>query len=127
VIVATTAGTAAAVAIGVVGSWDYAPSVGWDCAATVFLVWTWTAIGRMDAEQTASHATEDDPSKRVTQLLVLSTSVASLFGVGVSDTELNTHIIRATVLRHALLSYLFGSLILASTVNLIVSLASSNN
>lgn len=42
----------------------------------------------------------------------------------VSDTQVRTRQIRATVLRHALLSYLFGSLILAATVNLIASLAS---
>jgi uncharacterized membrane protein len=44
----------------------------------------------------------------------------------VSDTPLTTHSVRVTALRHALLSYLFGSLILAATVNLIASLASSS-
>jgi uncharacterized membrane protein len=203
-IVAAIVGGAAAVATGLVGDWDYAPSVGWDCAASVFLARTWLAVVPMDAGQTADHATEDDPSKRVTQLLVLGASVASLIGVGyllvqasnvngpargiaaglgvfsvaiswlvvhtlftlryallyytddnhgvdfnqaepprysdfaylaftigmtfqVSDSQLTTHPIRATVLRHALLSYLFGSLILAATVNLVASLASSSH
>jgi uncharacterized membrane protein len=156
----------------------------------------------MDATQTANHATREDPSKRVTQLLVLGASVASLVAVGyllvhastatgaaqafaaglgvlsvviswlvvhtlftlryallyytgeehgvdfnqtappryadfaylaftvgmtfqVSDTTLTTHALRSTALRHALLSYLFGSLILAATVNLVASLATS--
>lgn len=202
VLAAAGVGIAAAVVTGALGSWDYAPSVGWDCAAAVFLAWTWTVVATMDAEQTASHATREDPSKRVTQLLVLGASVASLVGVGyllvqastdkgpaqgiaaalgvfsvavswlvvhtlfalryallyytgtdrgvdfnqpgpprytdfaylaftigmtyqVSDTPLTTHAIRAAALRHALLSYLFGALILAATVNLIVSLASA--
>jgi uncharacterized membrane protein len=43
----------------------------------------------------------------------------------VSDTQVGTRELRRTVLRHAILSYLFGSLILAGTVNLLVSLASS--
>jgi uncharacterized membrane protein len=43
----------------------------------------------------------------------------------VSDTQLGTRELRRTVLRHAILSYLFGSLIVAGTVNLLVSLASS--
>jgi uncharacterized membrane protein len=43
----------------------------------------------------------------------------------VSDTQVGTRELRGTVLRHAILSYLFGSLILAGTVNLLVSLASS--
>jgi uncharacterized membrane protein len=40
----------------------------------------------------------------------------------VADTDLNTSNIRSTVLRHALLSYLFGSLILAAAVNIIAGL-----
>ena len=41
----------------------------------------------------------------------------------VSDTNLQSTAIRATALRHALLSYLFGSLILAGAVNLIAGLS----
>ena len=41
----------------------------------------------------------------------------------VSDTDLASTAIRATVLRHALLSYLFGSLILAAAVNLVAGLS----
>jgi len=40
----------------------------------------------------------------------------------VSDTNLTTRAIRRTALRHALLSYLFGSVILATTINLIAGL-----
>jgi uncharacterized membrane protein len=42
----------------------------------------------------------------------------------VSDTNVSRPAIRATVLRHALLSYLFGAVILASSINLVVSLGS---
>ena len=202
VVTAALMGVLAAVATGVFGSWDFASSVGWVVAAATFLVWTWSAIAGMDGRQTASHATQEDPSKPVTELLVLGASVASLIAVGyllaqansatgttqglaaglgvvsvavswlvvhtlftlryavlyytgddrgidfrgsaqpcysefaylaftvgmtfqVSDTTLTTRAVRSTVLRHALLSYLFGSLILASAVNLIASLASS--
>ena len=41
----------------------------------------------------------------------------------VSDTELNRREIRHTLLQHALLSYLFGSLIIGASVNFVVSLA----
>jgi uncharacterized membrane protein len=41
----------------------------------------------------------------------------------VSDTELNTSAFRATVLRHALLSYLFGTVIVALTINLVAGLS----
>jgi uncharacterized membrane protein len=43
----------------------------------------------------------------------------------VSDTDLQSPAIRATALRHSLLSYLFGAVILASTINLIAGLGSS--
>ncbi len=81
-LIAAVVGIVGAVLTGVLGGGDYAASVGWDCAASVFLVWTWTVIATMDAAETASHATREDPSKRFTQLLVLGASVASLVGVG---------------------------------------------
>jgi uncharacterized membrane protein len=40
----------------------------------------------------------------------------------VADTNLQTSRIRSTALRHALLSYLFGAVILAAAINLVVSL-----
>lgn len=180
---------------------NYAPSVGWVCAAATFLAWTWSAVASMDASDTAGHATGEDPSKRATDVLVLGASVASLGGVGyllvqasaatgvtqglaaalgvvsvviswlvvhtlftlkyaqlyytsnggidfnqaarpryfdfaylaftigmtfqVSDTSLTSPAMRATALRHALLSYLFGSFILAATVNLLASLGNA--
>lgn len=215
---AAAVGIVTAVVTGLAGSWDYAASTGWDLAACTFLIWTWAVIAPMGAPDTSSHATREDPTKRVTNLIVLGASVASLAGVGyllvqassakgleqglvaalgvfsvavswlvvhtlftlryallyysvdqgggsaadaliadaragvdfnqhqpprytdfaylaftigmtfqVSDTQLTTHQVRATALRHALLSYLFGSLILAATVNLIASLASSSH
>jgi len=40
----------------------------------------------------------------------------------VSDTNLKTDAIRSTVLRHALLSYLLGAIVLATTINLVSGL-----
>jgi uncharacterized membrane protein len=42
----------------------------------------------------------------------------------VSDTALHSTTLRRTVLQHALLSYLFGTGILATTINLVASLRS---
>ena len=44
----------------------------------------------------------------------------------VSDTELRLPEMRAAVLRHALLSFLFGAVILASTINLVAGLGGSS-
>jgi len=62
---------------------------------------------------------------RYTDFAYLAFTIGMTFQV--SDTDLSTHTIRATALRHALLAYLFGSLILAATVNLVASLASSSH
>jgi uncharacterized membrane protein len=205
--VSAAVGVGGACATGLIGEWLYAPSIGWDMAAAVFLGWTGSAIIGMDATATEAHATVEDPTSRATQVIVLAASLASLVGVGmliaragdlngggqvvvaslgvasialswfvvhtlftlryaliyydpdqggtageiggidfgpsappsysdfaylaftigmtfqVSDTQVGTPELRSTVLRHALLSYLFGALILAATVNLLVSLA----
>lgn len=42
----------------------------------------------------------------------------------VSDTDLQNFAIRSPALRHALLSYLFGAVILAATINRVAGLAS---
>ena len=202
---------AGAVAVGVLigigtlvlGAARYAPAVGWNGAAITLLAWTWFTIWPMSSEDTARHATRQDPTRPVSDVLLLSATVASLAAVGffllqassakgsaqdvlaavgvgtvalswlvvhtvftlryallyytgrdggisfnqtagprytdfaylaftvgmtfqVSDTDLQTPAIRATALRQALLSYLFGAVILASTINLVAGLASSS-
>jgi uncharacterized membrane protein len=206
----TGAGVVAGLATGLLVDWSYAAAVGFDVAAAIFLVWTWLAVAGMTAEQTAAHATREDPTRRMTRLIVLAACVVSLFGVGfllvrataeqgpgragtatlgvgsialswlvvhclftlhyaelyyqgggdplepgagkaggidfglpspprygdfaylaftigmtyqLSDTPVTTRALRGSVLRHALLSYVFGALILGASVNLVVSLA----
>lgn len=63
---------------------------------------------------------EDDPPK-YTDFAYLAFTVGMTYQV--SDTDLSTKAIRGTVLRQALLSYVFGAVILASTINLIAGLA----
>jgi uncharacterized membrane protein len=201
------AGLAAATAAALTGRWVQAPTIFWDVAALTYLVWVWLVIGRMDPEQTRSHATAEDPSRGATDLLILAANVASLAAVGavvadshnnsegmsrlgggllalasvalswmlvqtlftlryaqlyystgrkagsevggvdfnqkrppqytdfaylatslgmtyqVSDTALQNHGIRAEALKHSLLSYVFGTVILAATINLVIGLA----
>ena len=40
----------------------------------------------------------------------------------VSDTNLTSQVIRRTALRHALISYLFGVVIIGMTINIVASL-----
>ncbi|GAA2374497.1 DUF1345 domain-containing protein [Dactylosporangium salmoneum] len=199
--VAAALGLIAAFAIGPAFGWPYAPVAGWSVAVLVYAGHTWLVIGRMSAHETAAHATREDPGRRVTDLVVVLASLASLAGVlyvlaagaskgvgadvsaalgiadvvaswlllhtvftlryaelyytgtpggvsfnqdedpsyadfaylaftlgmtyQVSDTNLQTRAIRATALRHSLLSYLFGAIILATTINLVAGLGHS--
>lgn len=64
--------------------WHYAPATGWVTAAGVYLVWTWLVVMPMDAEQTAAHVRHrfEDGTPRLSHVIVLIASVASLAGVG---------------------------------------------
>jgi uncharacterized membrane protein len=207
------AGLTAALFAGVTGHWVEAPTLGWGAAALTYVTWAWLVVGGMDPAQTRTHATAEDPSRGVTDILILAANVASLAAVAavvvdshrgddgsrlgggllalasvalswmlvqtlftlryaelyysqaegdggdggscnssssaginfnqadpprytdfaylatslgmtyqVSDTNLQNHRIRAEALKHGLLSYLFGTIILAATINLIIGL-----
>lgn len=178
--------------------WRFA-LLGWVVAAALYVGWSWLIIAPMDAERTARHATREDATRLLADVVIVSASVGSLGGVGyvvaagthsggeavaaagvgilavvaswfavhtlftahyarlyysdevggidfhdphppryldfayvaftvgmtfqVSDTEINASRLRATVLRHALLSYLFGAVILAVTINMVAGLS----
>ena len=199
ILIAVVFGVAVAVVVGNTVGWRYA-LVGWVVTAGVYVVWTRLILGGMDADETCAYVTREDPTRAVTDVVVVSASVASLAGVGyvvaagsrpgagaieaavlgiltvaaswfavhtlftvhyarlyysdqpgginfhdpepprfrdfayvaftvgmtfqVSDTEIGLTSIRATVLRHALLSYLLGAVVLAVTINLIAGLGS---
>lgn len=181
------------------GSWDYALVTGWIAAALTYIVWVWARIGTLDAAATKSHATREDPSRGLTDTLLVIASIGSLAIVGfvlvqastivgpdrvvlaalaivsvglswalihtlftlryaylyyddtpggvdfnqkedpdygdfayfsftlgmtyqVSDTAIGSKEVRRTALRHSLLSYLFGAVILATVINLVAGL-----
>jgi uncharacterized membrane protein len=161
-------------------------------------------IGELGPQETAAHATPEDPARPLTDLITLNACIASLGGVvyllaagssgrgtvealaaalgiasvvgawlvvhtvyttwyallyyshdrggidfnqgeppayadfaylaftlgmtyQVSDTDLQTRPIRATALRHALLSYLLGAVVLATVINLVAGLGSNGH
>jgi uncharacterized membrane protein len=196
-------GVIAGLITGASWSWVYAPTVGWAVAALVYSTWVWIAIGGLDANETADLASREDPTRGVSDLLIVLLSLASLFSLGiilvqanaahgaleavlaglavvsvalswillhtlftlhyariyytdggkgvnfnqtepprysdfaylaftigmtfqVSDTNITTHRERSTALQHALLSFVFGSVILATTINLVAGLSSGH-
>ena len=63
----------------------------------------------------------EDDAPQYSDFAYLAFTIGMTFQV--SDTALTTKQIRATALRHALLSYLFGAVVLATTINLVAGLA----
>ena len=63
----------------------------------------------------------DDEPPRYSDFLYLSHTLGMTYAV--SDTDLSTSGVRAVALRHTLLSYVFGVVILASTINLVAQVA----
>ncbi len=71
-------GAAAAVA----GAGRTAPLIGWDILALAFCGWVWSVVWRLDAKSTESHAMREDPSRDLTDLVMLGAAIASLVAVG---------------------------------------------
>ncbi len=174
--------------------------LGWDAAVVVYVAWVWVDSWRLDEEGTAEAAVREDPTRPITDLILLVAATASLaaviytvadasnesgahrallviLGVGsiicswflvhtlfttvyareyfsaedggivfnmdrkpvwsdfaylaftvgmtfqVSDTDLQTSALRRIALRHMLISYLFGAVIIAVTINLVAGLS----
>ncbi len=62
-----------------------------------------------------------DEPPRYTDFAYVAFSVGMTFQI--SDTNLTTSALRGIVLRHALLSYVFGTVVVATTINLAITLA----
>ena len=76
-----------------------------------------------DGEPSGVDFNQGEPP-RYTDFAYLAMTIGMTYQV--SDTNLTSHRMRVTALRHALLSFLFGSVILGTTINLIVSLSGSS-
>lgn len=177
----------------------WGPVLGWVAAATTFCAWTWLRVARLDADDSRTHATREDPGRGVGDVVLVLSSLGAVVGVGlllganrqhghgdaeaiigvlgvvaswftvhtlftlryarlyhesggagidfggdvpaytdfaylaftigmtyqVSDTTLERADIRRTALRHALLSFFLGAVVLAVTINLVVQLAAA--
>jgi uncharacterized membrane protein len=62
--------------------WRAAALSGWDLGAAIYLVITWVIIGRANALQTEQMAMREDETRSAAAVLLLGSSVASLFAVG---------------------------------------------
>jgi uncharacterized membrane protein len=56
--------------------------IGWSAGVSFLITWIWASVARLSAEQTQSHASREDTSIRLSELIVLSSGVALLAAVG---------------------------------------------
>ena len=57
--------------------------LGWILGAGVFVAWTLWVLGRLDGPGVQTHATREDSTRVVSDLILIGGSIASLAGVGV--------------------------------------------
>jgi uncharacterized membrane protein len=75
-------GAVVAVVVGLQAAWPYALLAGWDTGAFIFTAWVWLLMATMNPADTAAHATQEEPGRGQTDVLVLLSAVASLAAVG---------------------------------------------
>ena len=80
------AGTVVGAVVGAVVSlwtiWEAAILIGWDISVATLLGWIWLALWRLSAGETQQNASREDPSIRLSEVLVLTAGVAVLAAVG---------------------------------------------
>lgn len=91
---------------------------------------SWWSVHTVYALRYARHCLVNEPDAvdwpgggrpRLSDFLYLAFTLGMTYQV--SDTGLKTPAMRALVLRHTLLSYLFGTVVVATTINLVVGVA----
>ena len=63
-------------------AWQASVLIGWNTGAVLLMAWIWMSVSRLDADQTRSHASREDTSVRLSEVIVLSSGVALLAAVG---------------------------------------------
>jgi uncharacterized membrane protein len=94
--------------------------MGWAAASLIYLIWVWSVIGRYATLYYRDNDGVDFNKKRPSRyadFAYLSFTIGMTFQV--SDTDLTTDAIRYAALRQALLSYVLGAIVLATTINLV--------
>jgi uncharacterized membrane protein len=82
VLVAAATGTVGGIIASLATFWQAAVLIGWDVAAGVLLLWIWTAVAGLNADQSKSHASAEDTTIRLSEIIVLTSGVALLAAVG---------------------------------------------
>jgi uncharacterized membrane protein len=80
--IATSVGVICGVIASVLPIWQSAVLIGWDVTAIGLVTWVSVAVTKLNSEETRTHASREDPSIRMSEVIVLSRGVAMLAAVG---------------------------------------------
>jgi uncharacterized membrane protein len=80
-LVAVAVGTAVTLVVGFVFAWTYAVAIGWASACVVYILWVWIVVWGYDDAKTKSHATREDPGRRLSDVLLIVASIASVVAI----------------------------------------------
>ena len=80
-LVAVLVGVAVGAVAGALVDWSFLPLVAWVVAGGVFLGWTLTAVWPLDGAATHRLALREDPSRPLTDVILLVLSVAAMLAV----------------------------------------------
>ena len=76
-------GIAAGITSAGLGQVTASPLIGWDALVVVFTVWSWTAVWGLDAAEAKTHAVRENPSRALTDAILIGATFVSLIAVGV--------------------------------------------
>ena len=82
--IAASLGIVAGIAVSFWTYWQAATLIGWDIGSLFLITWIWWAVGHLDAEECERRANREDPSIRLTELIILLAGVALLAAVGLA-------------------------------------------
>lgn len=95
-----------------------AVAAGWCAVHTVYTL-RYARHYVIDEPGCVDFNTDDEP--RLSDFAYLSFTLGMTYQV--SDTNITNHAMRVEALKHSILAYVFGTVILASTINLVINLA----
>lgn len=84
VLSAAIVGMGAGLVVSIFTFWQAATLIGWNVFSFVFITWIWWSVKDLDYEGCRDHASREDPSLRLTELILLSAGVAVLTAVGLA-------------------------------------------
>lgn len=81
-VICAAAGVGVGLVVAAAGHATVAALAGWSVGVLAYCIWTWGKLWRLDAEQTAANARQEDPGRGPTDAVLVLAALASVVGIG---------------------------------------------